>query len=306
MSETRRLVLLQQAGLSADRDANVADLLERMASAAAEADLIVPTELSTTAYFAVLHDDAITDWAEKLDGELVGRVSELARAHRTTILLPLYLESGDKRENAVIVIGPDGERIDGRSADGSTQPYYSKTHLPDAWHKGRGLDEPYYFARGNHYPVFDTPIGKVGILICYDRRFPEAWRSLVFGGAELIFVPSCVPAWNPGAKASTGEMFVAELRTRAVENGVFVAACNRAGEQQLQDVSSTFVGQSCVIDPAGAVLAAAPADEAVDLVVDVDPTEVARIRRRLTIFRDRRPDTYLLDAEGEFAAGVKA
>ena len=261
-----------------------------------EADLIMPTELSTTAYFPVLRDAAFKAWAEPLDGEVVCAVARRARTYRATILFPLYLDLGGRQQNAVLVIGPDGRLIDGVCADGSAERFFAKIHLPDSRRGSGGLDEPFYFAPGDRFPVFDTPAGRIGVLLCYDRRFPEAWRSLVFAGAELIVVPACVPFWKPGARASTADMFVTELRTRACENGVFVACCNRAGEQRLRDVVSRFVGQSCVIDPTGAVLKIAPGDEAATVLADVDLDEVARVRRRLTILRDRRPDAYALDA----------
>ncbi len=292
MSGTKRIALIQQQGLTEDRAANAAALLRTIDAEAPEADVVMPTELCTTPYFGVLRDPAIRGWAQAWTDDLVQAVCERAARHRTTVLLPIYLDSAGVRENAVLVIGPDGRRIAGRCADGSTRPHFSKVHLPAAWRDGKGLDEPFYFTPGDGFPVFDTPAGRVGILVCYDRRFPEAWRSLLFAGAEIIFVPACVPVWSPGARASTADMFIAELRTRACENGVFVAACGRAGRQRLRDVESHFVGLSCVIDPAGAVLGTAPPDDAAQLVVDIDLAEVARVRRRLTILCDRRPEAY--------------
>lgn len=293
-TRTMRIALIQQQGLTEDRAANVADLLRAIDAAAPEADVVMPTELCTTPYFGVVRDPAIRGWAEEPSGDVVRAVSERAARHEATILLPLYLAGGGVRENAVLVIGPDGRRIDGRCADGSVRRHFSKVHLPEAWRDGRGLDEPFYFAAGDAFPVFDTPAGRLGILVCYDRRFPEAWRSLALGGAEIVFVPACVPVWSPGSRASTADMFITELRTRACENGVFVAACGRAGRQRFRDVESRFVGLSCVIDPAGAVLDAAPEDEAARLAVEIDLTDVARIRRRLTVLRDRRPDAYAM------------
>lgn len=291
-----RIALIQQSGLTENRDANVAALLAAIDAVGPSADVVMPTELSTTAYFPVLRDPAFKAWAEPLDGEVVGAIAQRARMHRATILFPLYLDRGDRQHNAVLVIGPDGRTIKGNCADGSAEPFFAKVHLPDSRSRRGGLDEPFYFAPGDGFPVFDTPSGRIGVLVCYDRRFPEAWRSLLFAGAELIFVPACVPFWKPGARASTADMFVTELRTRACENGMFVACCNRAGEQRLRDVVSRFVGQSCVIDPTGAVLRLAPEDEAATVLVDVDLDEVARVRRRLPVLRDRRPDAYALDA----------
>ena len=288
----KRITLIQQQGLTENRAANVAALLSAIDAEAPDADVVMPTELCTTPYFGVLRDPAIWDWAEELTGEVVRAVSERAARHRTTILLPLYFASGGKRENAVLVIDPDGQPIDGQCADGRVRPHFSKVHLPAAWRDGKGLEEQFYFTPGDAFPVFDTPAGRIGILVCYDRRFPEAWRSLALAGAEIVFVPACVPLWSPGSRASTADMFVTELRTHACENGVFVAACGRAGHQRLRHVDSHFVGLSCVIDPAGAVLDTAPSDAAARLTVDIDLAEVAKVRHRLTVLRDRRPEAY--------------
>lgn len=292
MTREVRIALIQQQGLTEDLAANAAELLATIDAVASAADVVMPTELCQTPYFGVLRDNAVREWAETIDGEFVQAVAALAARHTTTIVLPLYLRSGDIRENAALVIGPDGNFIEGECADERTRGHYAKVHLPCAWRGDRGLDEPFYFSRGTTFPVFDTPIGKAGILICYDRRFPEAWRSLVFAGAELVFVPSCVPVWSPGARASTADMLLAELRTRACENGVFVAACGRAGHQRLRDVDSQFVGRSCVIDPAGGLLDSASEEAAECLTVAIELEDVARTRRRLTVLQDRQPSAY--------------
>lgn len=144
--------------------------------------------------------------------------------------------------------------------------------------------------------MFETPISKLGVLICDDRRFPEAWRALA--GAEIV----AVPAWQPAAEASTGDMFVAELRTRACENLLYVAACNRAGVERLAGKETLFIGRSCVIAPGGRVLAVAPPGEATILRADIDLAEVEVSRRRLPIFRDLRPDVYTTGERMEGAA----
>ena len=87
-------------------------------------------------------------------------------------------------------------------------------------------------------------------------------------------------------------MFVSELQTRACENGVFVAACNRAGEQSLQGVDTNFVGRSCVVDPAGGLLGQLAEANAGNLVVDIDLDNVRRVRRRLPLLEERQTGAY--------------
>lgn len=295
MNSVVRLGLIQQQGLVSDTAENVAELLANIDRLGAECELICATELATTPYFPVVHH-GFEGWAESADGPLVNAVAERARRFSATIVLPVFLRQASGYSNSALVIGTDGELLAGVTADGLRRNAYDKVHLPDAWHEGRGLDEPYHFARGNAFPVFDTPVGRLGVLICYDRRFPEAWRSLVFAGAEIVLVPSCVPNWSPSALASTSDMFVTELRTRACESVVFVGAVNRAGIQEFRGVTTQFVGKSCVIDPGGALLAEASGDQAENLIVDIDLEELTRIRKRLTVMRDRRPDAYVYQA----------
>ncbi len=288
-----RIALIQQAG-SAPNKAALCELIDRLA---AHADFVMPTELSTTPYFGVVRDRSLEAWAEALDGSFLTKVRQIARRRRTTILMPVYLKCGNGTfANVVVVCGPDGRVVQGHQAGRQPVDYFTKVHLPSAWRDDKGLDEPFYFRKGDGFPVFDTPLARIGVLICYDRRFPEAWRSMALAGAELIFMPSCVPSWNPTALASTGEMFVSELQTRACENGVFVAACNRAGEQNFSNVVTQFIGRSCVIDPAGGAMEQAPSTGAANLTVEIDLDNVRRVRRRLNLLQERQPHAYDLEA----------
>jgi N-carbamoylputrescine amidase len=292
-----RIALIQQAELAADPERNKADLCRVIDQLAGDADFVMPTELATTPYFGAVHDRSLEAWADTLDGSFLARIKDIAAHRRCTVLLPIYLKSADGMfVNAVVVVGPDGRLVQGHVRGREPVSYFAKVHLPSARRDGKGIDEPFYFQRGDCFPVFETPLGRIGILTCYDRRFPEAWRSLALAGAELIFMPSCVPAWRPSAKASTGDMFLAELRTRACENGVFVAACNRVGDQTFQNTVTHFIGGSCVIDPAGGLVDEAPATSAANLTVGIDLDDVRRVRRRLTLLEDRQVDAYDLQA----------
>jgi len=177
----------------------------------------------------------------------------------------------------------DGERVYNTAAlfePGEAPWFYRKTHLPEL-----GLDK--FVTPGEDLPVFDTRWGKIGILICFDQRQPEAARVLAMKGAELIALPT---NWPEGAENSAEVMCVA----RAAENRVFYAACNRAGEER----TFRFIGRSKIIAPNGAILAAAGAEEET-LVCDLDLSE-ARQKRAVvrpgeyewTIFDSRRPELY--------------
>jgi len=295
-----RIAVIQQGPRSADPARNLEELLHGIDEAGASGpDLIVATELSVTPYFCGSPNLAYRAWAEPVPGRVTDAVADRARRYVATIVLPLFVRGSDGRyANGAVVIGPDGRTIPGRLPDGQAVPYFTKVHLPKIDSSTLVTDEPHHFSAGESFPVFRTPHTTIGVLICYDRRFPEAWRELVLAGAEVVVLPACVPAWDPAQAASSAELFVAELRTRACENLVYVVACNRAGVEEFEGRSTLFFGQSCVIGPGGTVLAQGLAEPCV-VYAAIDLDEVERTRARLPLLADRRPHTYVrLQREG--------
>jgi predicted amidohydrolase len=158
---------------------------------------------------------------------------------------------------------------------------YKKTHLPDL-----GLDK--FVHGGAELEVFDTVIGKLGLLICYDMRSPEPTRVLALKGAELIVLPT---NWPEGAETSADFICVA----RAAENKVFFATCDRVGEEN----GFRFIGRSKIIGPSGKVLASAGDQEQV-ISAEIDLAEARQKRTvnipgkyELDLFGCRRPELYL-------------
>lgn len=157
---------------------------------------------------------------------------------------------------------------------------FRKAHLPEL-----GYDK--FVTPGDELPVFETRLGRIGILICYDLRPPEAARSLALQGADIIVLPT---NWPVGATAAAKPVAM----VRALENKVFLAACNRVGTEN----GFSFIGLSSIIAPNGDVLVAADDNEAV-LVADLD-LSLARNKRNviipgqyeLAIFGSRRPELY--------------
>lgn len=172
--------------------------------------------------------------------------------------------------NSAALIGPEG-----------LIGVYRKTHLPCL-----GLDR--FVRPGGEYPVFDTQIGKIGIVICFDVRFPESVRTLSLKGAEVICVPT---NWPETADVSSDIICPA----RAAENHVFVLASNRVGDEN----GFRFIGKSKIIAPGGVVLAAADSDEVIDLCANIDPA-LARNKKvvkrpgeyEMDYFGARRPELY--------------
>jgi N-carbamoylputrescine amidase len=190
----------------------------------------------------------------------------------------------------VAVIGPDGGLIEGEMPDGTRVHRFAKVHLAQT--PRTGVDETFFFQGGPGFPLFSTPKAKVGVLVCYDRRFPEGWRALALQGAEVVFMVADVPAWAPSSEATAEEMFLIELRTRALENLFFVVAANKVGVEAVGDKKTRFFGRSCVLGPTGAVLAEASSSEPALLQVSIDLEEVKRARTTLPYFTGRKPEAY--------------
>lgn len=299
MSSTRRqirIAAIQQDARVADPRANLADLLKSIDQAASGGvDYVVATELSLTPYFCIEKSSPeYRKWAEPLNGEAVAAIGAKARQHHTTIIFPFYRRDDASQQyfNSAVVIGPDGQIVPGELPGGARVQCFDKVHLPKIHTESLDTDEKLHFAPGNAFPVFATEKARIGVLICYDRRFPEAWRTLTLRGAEIVFLPGCIPAWDTAAASSSAEMFVAELRTRALENTIYLASCNRSGFETLGEKRTLFFGENCVIGPGGTVIARGLANAPCIVRATVDLSELDEVRRRLPLLAERRPELY--------------
>lgn len=250
--------------------------------------LIVFPELFARPFWCVgAADPAYYDWAEPADGPTVTAMGKLAREHEAVVVAPFFerAEPEGVYYNSAAVLGPDGQRIDGRLPDGATVPAYRKNALTAYRWDEQVNDEKFYFRPGPGFATFDTPLGRLGVLICLDRWFPEAWRVLALAGAEIV----CV------VNASTGDvddLFVPSMRTCAAQNEVFTVAVNRAGAETVAGRTVRYYGRSALIGPDGTVLSAAEHADAGVVAAEFDPGEIVRMRRRRALFRDRRPELY--------------
>jgi beta-ureidopropionase len=167
--------------------------------------------------------------------------------------------------------------------DGKYLGKYRKNHLP---HAEPGFWEKFYFKPGNlGYPVFKTEYADIGVIICYDRHFPETARILGLNGAEIILNPSSTISqlseclWN------------LEQPAHAVANGCFVGAVNRVGTEAPWNMGE-FYGQSYFCDPQGQLISQASRDKDELLATELDLDQIREIRNIWQFYRDRRPETY--------------
>jgi predicted amidohydrolase len=223
--------------------------------------LVVFPELWPTAY-------DLENWrrhADPLGEGMFARLSALAREHHIAIASSVLELRHERAYNTFALY----------DADGGLVAVYRKVHLVPM------LDEPKWLAAGDALQMAEAEWGMMGLGICYDLRFPEMWRKYALGGARLFLLPA---EW-PSRRTAHWQTL---LRARAIENQVFVAACNRVGESK----GEVFAGKSAVIDPWGdAVVEAGPEAEAL-LTAEIDLGKVDDIRQRVPVFKDRRADLY--------------
>jgi N-carbamoylputrescine amidase len=178
----------------------------------------------------------------------------------------------------------------GFDADGKplrAGPVARKLHLPVGDDPPPGYDEAAHFTPGDALHVVRVGLWRVGVLVCYDRRFPECWRALRVAGADLVIVPVA------GSGGDDMDFFIGELRTHARENGLAVVCANKVGDEFLDDVRIDNYGESCVIAADGAVLAHRPGNEGPGIVsATLKHADIASTRDKLSYFLHRRVDLY--------------
>jgi predicted amidohydrolase len=281
-------VAVQTGPASGDLDENLRAAGKLARSASVRQGLFVFPELFSRPFWCLgMSDPSYLSWAEPVTGPTVSFAAELAADLESVVVAPFFERGAVAGEhfNSVAVIGPDGRLLPGCLPDGSPVSVYRKNAV-SAYRWGEAVnDEKYYFKPGSGFAVFDTPLARIGVLICLDRWFPEAWRVLALRGAEVV----CV------VNASAGDvdvLFVPMMAVSAAQNVVFTVAVNRAGEEEVAGRRARYYGQSCIADPAGNVLAQASRDAPEVLAVSLGTDQVAEVRQRRTMYRDRRPELY--------------
>lgn len=283
-----RVAAAQLPGSTGERPSDLAVALAAVREAAgAGARLILLPELALTPYFASLPVGAYREHAETVPGPLTEVFSALARELSVTIVLPLfeYDPEGNTWHNSAVVLGPDGAIVPGIDRHGASRLSARKLHLPVL--DDPPCDEAGHFTAGTGLGVHEVAGIRVGVLVCYDRRFGECWRELRSLGAQVVLVPIA------GSGGEDTDYVVGELRAHARENGVHAVAASKVGPEHLGDTVVHNVGDSLVIDASGCVLAHRPGAAGAGIIVgDLDVTGLPSLRRRFRFYDHRRPDLF--------------
>jgi N-carbamoylputrescine amidase len=285
MSASSRLTVtaLQLPPCTSDLASNEAVAFDAVrVAAAAGAQLVALPELSTVPYFASAPGGQYRDWAETADGPFSARCAALAKECSVALFVPFYEFDPVTGHYHNAVLGFDANGVPLRIG-----AVARKLHLPVGDDPPPGYDEAAHFTPGDALHVVQVGAWRIGVLVCYDRRFPECWRALRARGADLVIVPVA------GSGGDDMDFFVGELRTHARENGLAVVCANKSGDEFLDGVRIDNYGESCVIGADGVVHARRGGAEGAGIVTaSLVHEDIAAMREKLTYFAHRRLDLY--------------
>ena len=263
-------IALCQMRMSEDLEQNYQKALEQIALAAKEgAQLIVFPEVQLSPFFPQYEGRDASGYVIGWDSPVIQTFCDACRGNGIYASPNFYVEKNEKRYDMSFLIDNHGKLL-------GTQ---EMVHIAQA---ACFYEQDYYTPSEEGFRVFDTELGKIGIVVCFDRHYPESIRTEALCGAELILVPTA------NTKDEPSELFQWEIKIQAFQNSVNVAKCNRVG---LED-GMEFSGESIVTDYNGDTVALAGDDETL-LFAEVDLTAAAEARRRKPYTSLRRPELYL-------------
>lgn len=276
-TEPVRVAVVQFHPVPDDIAGNIERISTLVGGAAADgAKLVVVPETATTGYFIA---DRLDRLAEPDNGPTATALSALARDCALYLVVGMAISDAGTYYDAQLLFGPEGTRL----------AIYRKVHLFSA--------ERQWYTAGDTPVVVDTPIGKIGLSICYDFIFPEFIRCLVDLGADIVVNSTnwISDDFQRDTWGWTGSTVESLARTRALENGVWLAMANCIGAESGFD----SLGHSCVVAPSGKVLASAGTGDgfaAADIIYESDA--LMRWRGIATYRDDRRREIYRIGSAG--------
>jgi N-carbamoylputrescine amidase len=277
---------LVQMSCSPSPDENLQKAAARVEEAAQRgAEIVCLPELFRSQYFCQREDAGLFDLAETVPGPTTEALGKVAKARGVVIVAPLFeRRAPGVYHNSAAVIDASGEVVG----------LYRKMHIPD----DPAYYEKYYFTPGDlGFRVFDTQVGRIATLICWDQWYPEGARLAALQGPSILFYPTAI-GWHPAEKEQFGTAQRDAWRTiqrgHAIANGVYVAAINRVGFEKTSPASAglEFWGSTFICDPFGVVLAEASTDREETLLAEIDLARLEDVRRNWPFLRDRRIDAY--------------
>src|SRR5712692_8489089 len=279
-------ISLVQMACTPDPAENLARAIARVEESARRgAHLVCLPELFRSQYFCQREDAALFDLAEPVPGPTTQAISRVARERGVVVIAPVFeRRAPGLYHNSAAVIDATGEMVG----------LYRKMHIPD----DPAYYEKFYFTPGDlGFRAFDTRVGRIATLICWDQWYPEGARLAALQGACLILYPTAI-GWHPQEKQEFGAQQRDAWRTiqrgHAIANGAYVAAANRVGHELPSSGGAgiEFWGTSFIVDPFGVDLAVGSVEGEQILLAEIDLARVEDVRRNWPFLRDRRVDAY--------------
>lgn len=252
------------------------------------AQIVLLQELFETPYFCQDINAEFKDLAQEVgSSKLIQCFSALAKELEVVLPISFYEKDENELFNSIVII----------DADGQIKNRYRKTHIPDT----PGYHEDHYFSPGDTgFMVTDTRYGKIGVGICWDQWFPEAARSMVLMGAELLFYPTAIGSEPSDPELDSRDHWQRVMQGHGAANLVPVIASNRVGIEQGQQSQITFYGSSFISNEYGAMTNVADRYTEGVLVSTIDLDQAKENREQWGIFHTRQPEHY-----NQITAGIR-
>lgn len=256
-------IALAQMRMVSDMEENYQKSIDLIAEGSRRgADLICFPEIQLSPFFPQYANQDVSSYVMTLEHPYVKGICEACRKNRVFGSPNFYIENNGNRYDMSLLIDDEGEIIG----------MQKMVHIAQC---EQFYEQDYYIPSEEGFSVFDTKFGKIGIVVCFDRHYPESIRTEALRGAELIIIPTA------NTKAEPSELFQWEVKVQAFQNSVNVVMCNRVGMESDME----FSGESIVVSFDGETVALAGEGEEL-LIAEIDlPAASAR--------RDQRPYTQL-------------
>ena len=282
-------VAATQMACSNDTDKNVSNAEKLVKQAASEgAQIILIQELFESQYFCMDQKEELFELSKPFENHpTIKKFSELAKELKVVLPVSFFEKANRAHYNSVAIV----------DADGSVLGKYRKSHIPD----GPGYQEKFYFNPGDTgFKVWNTKYAKIGVGICWDQWFPEAARSMVLSGAELLLYPTAIGGEPEDDGFDSSDMWQRAMIGHSASNQIPVIASNRIGTEKGIDIENYFYGRSFVTNHVGDKIAEGSRDKEEVLIGKINLSEAETLRNVWGVFRDRRPELYkgLLNLDG--------
>ena len=282
-------VAATQMACSNETDKNVSNAEKLVRQAASEgAQIILIQELFESQYFCMDQKEELFELSKPFENHpTIKKFSELAKELKIVLPVSFFEKANRAHYNSVAIV----------DADGSVLGKYRKSHIPD----GPGYQEKFYFNPGDTgFKVWNTKYAKIGVGICWDQWFPEAARSMVLSGAELLLYPTAIGGEPEDDGFDSSDMWQRAMIGHSASNQIPVIASNRIGTEKGIDIENYFYGRSFVTNHIGDKIAEGSRDKEEVLIGKINLSEAETLRNVWGVFRDRRPELYkgLLNLDG--------